>query len=328
MKYPTFILTICALAILPLGAEEAKKPGGGKAGKGDGSIFKQMDKDGDRAISKEEAGERWEKLAKLDKNTDGRVTLQEMAAARPGGEGTPGKGKGPGKGGPGKGNPDDRFKNADKNGDGKLTKDEVPEQAWNFLSRLDKNEDGAISEEEAKAGRPPGGAGGSNGPGKGGPGGGEFLKRADKNGDGNISKDEVPEQAWERVSRMDKNKDDKISKEEMAAATAMMRAAGKGKGKDGKGKGKEKGKGGPPTGGPGAVFGRYDENKDGKIGEDEVPAEMWSRLRKADTDADGLVSKSELEKVYSEREKYAPKGEVKKEDTPRKKRPELEKPSA
>ena len=64
------------------------------------------------------------------------------------------------------------------------------------------------------------------------------------------------------------------------------------------------------------------------VGEDEVPAEMWSRLRKADTDADGLVSKSELEKVYSEREKYAPKGEVKKEDTPRKKRPELEKPSA
>ena len=100
---------------------------------------------------------------------------------------------------------------------------------------------------------------------------------------------------------MDKNKDDKISKEEMEAAIAMMRAAGKGKGKDGKGKGK----GGPPSGGPGAVFGRYDENKDGKIGEDEVPAEMWSRLRKADTDADGLVSKSELEKVYSEREKYA-----------------------
>ncbi|MCH1407932.1 MAG: hypothetical protein L7V87_02770, partial [Verrucomicrobiales bacterium] len=90
MKYPTFILTICAMAILPLGAEEAKKPGGGKARKGDGSIFKQMDKDGDRAISKEEAGERWEKLAKLDKNTDGKVTLQEMAAARPGGEGNPG----------------------------------------------------------------------------------------------------------------------------------------------------------------------------------------------------------------------------------------------
>lgn len=320
MKYPTFIFTVCALAILPLGAEEAKKPGGGKGkGKGDGSFFKQMDKDGDKAISKEEAGERWEKLGRLDKNEDGKVTLQEMAAARPGGgKGGPGKGEGgPGKGGPGKGAPGEMFKRADKNGDGKLTKDEVPEQIWGRISRLDKDEDGAVSEEEAKAGRPPGG------PGKGGPGGGEFLKRADKNGDGNLSKDELPEQAWARMSRLDKNNDDVISKEEMQAAFAAMGGGkGKGKGKDGKGKG------GAQMGGPGAVFGRYDENKDGRIGESEVPAEMWSRLRKADTNADGLVSKEELEKVYAEREKYAPKADTKADDAPKKKRPALEKPAA
>jgi Ca2+-binding EF-hand superfamily protein len=326
MKKTILILTGCALAIFPLGAEDnTKKPEGRKGPKGDGSFFKQMDKDGDKAISKEEAGERWERLGKLDKDGDGKVTAQEMMAARPGGKGepgkgapgkgkgepgkgAPGKGKGePGKGAPGKGAPGEMFKRADKNGDGKLTKDEVPEQAWARLSRLDKDGDDAVSQEEAKAGGPPGGP---KGKGK----GGEFLKRADKNGDGAISKDEVPEQAWERLGKMDKNNDGSVSKEEMEAAFAAMR---------GQGKGPQKGKGGPQQGGPGALFSRYDKDGDGKIGEADVPAEMWSRLRKADADADGLVSKDELGKIYGERGGKAPGN-----DAPKKKRPELEKDEA
>ncbi|MDF1862165.1 MAG: hypothetical protein P1U87_18255, partial [Verrucomicrobiales bacterium] len=225
MKKLILIVTGCALAISPIGAEEKEAPKGpgkdapskggpakgGPKGKGDGSFLKQIDKDGDKAISQEEAGERWERMKALDKDEDGKVTLQEMAAARGGAGGGP---KGPGgdapggKGGPGrgKGGPE-MFKRADKNNDGKLTKDEVPEQAWARLSQLDKDGDEAISAEEAKAGRPGGPPGGGS------PGadakarGEEMWKRADQNSDGKISKDEVPEQAWERLGKMDKNGD-------------------------------------------------------------------------------------------------------------------------
>lgn len=286
MKQSISILLTTALAICPLLGEENARPGKGKA---DGSFFKSIDKDGDKAISKEEAGERWERMSKLDKDSDGKVTLQEMAAARPGAGERPGPGEGPGKGGPG-----EMFKRADKNNDGKISKDEVPAEAWNRLGRLDKNGDDAVSAEEAKAARPDGpgapGGPGKGEPGKGGPG--EMLKRADRNGDGNISKDEVPEEAWTRLGRLDKDSDGVVSKEEMAAGMAAMRGG--------------KGKGGPPQGGPGATFSRFDKDNDGKLSESEVPAEMWGKLRKADTDADGVVSKEELEKVYKDRKDYAP----------------------
>lgn len=311
MKYSTLILLGCALAISPVCAEDEKKPErkAPKGGKGaPGEFFKNMDKDGDNAVSKEEAGERWQHLARLDKDEDGKVTMKELAAGRPGGDNAPGAGRPGGKGAPG-----EFFKRADKNGDGKLTQDEVPEQFWSRLSKADKNEDGAVTQEELAAARPggPGAPGGGKGKGK----GEEMFARADKNKDGKISKDEVPEQAWERLGKLDKNNDGAVTKQEMAAA-AM-------RGKGGPGGSKGEGKGRPQAGGPDAVFGRFDKDKDGKLSESEVPGEMWDKLRRADEDADGLVSKKELGKVYAARE-GAGGGPEKKE----KKRPELEKPDA
>lgn len=228
MKRSITLLLTTALASSPLFGEEKARPGKGKA---DGSFLQSIDKDGDKAISKEEAGERWERISRLDTNGDGKVSFEEIAAGRPaGGEGT---------------------------------------------------------------GRP--------GPGKGGEPG-EMFQRADKNGDGKISKDEVPEQAWERLGKFDKDNDGVVTKEEMAAGFAAMRAAKGGEGAKAKGRGI----GGPQEGGAGAAFDRFDKDNDGKLSESEVPAEMWSKLRKADTDADGLVSREELEKVYQDRKDYAP----------------------
>lgn len=285
MKRSITLLLTTALAVSPLFGEEKARPGKGKA---DGSFLQSIDKDGDKAISKEEAGERWERMSRLDTNGDGKVSFEEIAAGRPAGGESPGR-PGPGKGG----EPGEMFKRADKNGDGKISKDEVPEQAWNYLSRLDTDGDGIITAEEAKAGRP-------DGAGRGEPG--EMLKRMDKNGDGNLSKDEVPAQTWERLGKFDKDNDGVVTKAEMAAGFAAMRAA---KGREGA-KGKGRGIGGPQEGGAGAAFDRFDKDKDGKLSEAEVPAEMWSKLRKADTDADGLVSREELEKVYQDRKDYAP----------------------
>ncbi|MDF1659321.1 MAG: hypothetical protein P1U58_17020 [Verrucomicrobiales bacterium] len=282
MKQSISILLTTALAICPLIGEEKERPGKGKA---DGSFFKSIDTDGDKAISKEEAGDKWERMGRLDTNEDGKVTLQEMMAARGGEGGRPGDGGT--KGGPG-----EMFKRADKNSDGKISKDEVPEGLWERLGKLDKDGDNAVSQEEAKAGRPDGPKP-SGGPEKGKGGPGDMLKRADKNGDGNISKDEVPEEAWERLGKLDKDSDGVVSKEELGAGMAAMRG-----GKEG-----AKGKGGSPKGGSGEIFSRFDKDSDGKIGESEVPAEMWGKLRKADTDADGLVSKEEMDKVYEARSK-------------------------
>ena len=296
MKYLTTTLILGLVGTLSLSFTEDKKPA---PPRGDGSFLKNIDKDGDKAISKEEAGERWERMSKLDKNGDDKISMQELMAARgdrpaPGGAGGPEGRPGPG----------EFLKRADKNGDGKISKDELPEQAWERFGKLDKDGDGAVSQEELKAGRPDG-PGRPGAPGEGGKGG-EFFKRADKNDDGKISKDEVPEQAWERLGKLDKNNDGAVSKEEIAAGMKNARDGGKG------------GAAGRPGGsGPDAVFSRFDENKDGKLAEGEVPAEMWSKLRKADEDADGLVSKKELGSVYAARgdkggDKPAPK--KKKED--------------
>jgi Ca2+-binding EF-hand superfamily protein len=73
---------------------------------------------------------------------------------------------------PGPGNPEVMFQRLDKNQDGKITADEVPETAPDFvkemLKRSDKNQDKVITKEEYKAGFPhfqlgakPGPAGGS-----------------------------------------------------------------------------------------------------------------------------------------------------------------------
>ena len=67
------------------------------------------------------------------------------------------------------------------------------------------------------------------------------------------------------------------------------------------------------------MFTRFDTDKDGKLSKTEVPAEMWDKLSKADNDADGLVSKGELEKVYRERDGGGTRPE---------KKPEGEKPKA
>jgi len=75
--------------------------------------------------------------------------------------------------GPGAGSRVPDFATLDKNADGKLSVDELPEMMQGRIGQIDTNGDGAISAAEyaARPRRPPG-AGGPGGPGGGGPGGG------------------------------------------------------------------------------------------------------------------------------------------------------------
>lgn len=150
----------------------------------------------------------------------------------------------------------------DKNEDGKLTKDELPERMQSLLARADENEDGALTKEEllklaeregAFGGPGPGGPGGrEGGPGPGGPGGGpgefvtRFLEQNDANKDGKLSGDEIPERMRQNLARIDTNKDGEVDRAELEA---MARNFGQGRGEGGP---RGPGEGGPRRqGGPG-----------------------------------------------------------------------------
>ena len=143
------------------------------------------------------------------------------------------------------------------------------------------------------------------------------FDRFDKNNDGKLVQDEVPDVLWGHLSKADANGDGQLSKEELKTAfekrrERSARKQGHGtKGRDrpdhgGRGAGNRRERRGPGQG-PGGqpwqppkvdqVFSRFDGNKDGQLGEDEVPAVIWQHMQKADQDGDGKVSKEELKEA-------------------------------
>jgi Ca2+-binding EF-hand superfamily protein len=300
-------------ALFTLNAHSEDAPG--RKGKGDPrQFFENTDKNADGKLSQDEVPEQaWARLSKADANNDGGVTREELATVmknRPEGDkGRPAVGpERPDGKGKGKGDAKAMFERSDANQDGKLTQDEVPERLWAFISKADADKDGAVTPEEmavAAKNRP-------ETPNPAGDKGGQMFERLDKNTDGKISEAEAPAEVWARLSKADADKDGAVSKEEMGN---VMRQMGD--------KGRPGGKGGPGEGGPGAMFGKFDADKDDKLSESEVPGEVWAKLRNADVDADGFVSKAELGKVYSAREG---RGDAPKPEKPeaKKKRPEFE----
>lgn len=186
----------------------------------------------------------------------------------------------------------------DKNKDGKVAKDEAPEQIQSFFDRFDTNKDGALDKAEMDAisgpkktadGEATAGAGGdgAGGPGGGGPGGGGAggggrgnfdLMSNDKNGDGKVAKDELPEQMQGFFDRMDSNKDGFVDKAESDAARARRGGGG----------------GAFPTTGA-AYMKQNDKNADGKVTEDELPEMARQFFGAMDTNGDGGVDKDEAD---------------------------------
>jgi Ca2+-binding EF-hand superfamily protein len=224
-------------------------------------LIAALDTDEDGEISAEEIKNAVEALKKLDKNEDGKLSREEFMpmpgpgfgprgeGGGPGGPGGPGGfgpggpgGFGPGgpgrfgpggPGGPGQRRPGgpgpnfvERIMELDKDGDGKVTKEELPEGMQRMLERADTNVDGAIDREEAEKMAERFAAGGPGG----GPGGGNPAERImgfDKNDDGKVTEDEMPEWMRERMlERADTNGDGAIDREEAEAMAERMRRAG------------------------------------------------------------------------------------------------------
>ncbi|MEA3187727.1 MAG: hypothetical protein QOD99_1557 [Chthoniobacter sp.] len=151
----------------------------------------------------------------------------------PGERGGPGGPGGDGRGGPGRRNP---FLSVfDANGDGTIDEKEMI-NATAALKKLDKDGDGKVTDDELRAampGRGPGGPGGQGGPG--GPGGGgsnnvpqlvNDLLKFDANGDGKISKEELPDRMKSLMDRGDTDKDSFLSKDEIQKLFQSQNNAG------------------------------------------------------------------------------------------------------
>ena len=187
--------------------------------KGTDAVFKRLDQDGDGSIGAEEAAratrymslivwdlvDREELFKAIDGNGDGNVTAEEMKAAPLAEIMAKALAKVTGRagGGAAQGGLMGRF---DKNGDGKVSRDEFPPERLALFDRLDKNSDGFIDAEEmAKV------QGGKDGQaGKGG-----LVGRFDKNGDGRISREEFPQEKIQAFDRFDKNGDGFIDADEL-----------------------------------------------------------------------------------------------------------------
>jgi len=136
-------------------------------------------------------------LAEADTNNDGTVSDAEKQAFRES------RGK-------------EHFAQKDQNGDGSLSKNEVPNMPAEVFAKLDTNNNGSLTPDELKAGF--GKHMGHRGWGRHG-GRGHFadkmFERVDQNNDGRITRDELRASADQHFAKMDKNNDGSVTREEI-----------------------------------------------------------------------------------------------------------------
>jgi Ca2+-binding EF-hand superfamily protein len=120
------------------------------------AVVEALDADKDGKLSADEVKAAAESLRKLDKNNDGKLSSDEIGW--PPQRGGFGRGGGRGFGGPAGGRGGDqaprglaeRMMKRDSNGDGKISRVELPRSMHGLFARADQNRDGAIEDSEAR----------------------------------------------------------------------------------------------------------------------------------------------------------------------------------
>lgn len=297
----------------PLAGEPGRPGRGGTGAFNPKEILSRLDKNGDGKISKDEAPERMkENFDRLDANKDGNLDADELARLAGAFGGRPG-GLPPGAPAPGDAKAaEEIFTKHDANSDGKLTKDEIPEEQREMFQRmLDRLGGDSVNKEQfvrammferGAGGRPPGGRPGAPGQ----PGGGPMvalpvLRALDADGDGEISKAEI-EGAAKALAALDKNGDGKLTRDEILPNFPGAGFPGR---PGAEGRPGQPGPGG--RGNPEEIARRLkeaDKNGDGKISKEEAPDQLKERFDRIDSNGDGQIDEAEL-KVMFERMREA-----------------------
>ncbi len=243
-------------------------------------FFKRLDQNDDGKLSKDEIPEKMKRrfgslFEKLGKDE---ISMKEFAD---GAKRFRGKGGKRGKGKRDKANfPKMLFEKFDKNKDGKLTLEELPERMQKHMKKLfEKAEKEGLTLEEFEKMRDSRRAERSA----------RMFKRFDKNNDGKIQKTELPERIQERFDRMDANNDGVLDKEEMK----------KMRGRRGRRRGKKK----DPSGRAKKIMSELDKDGDGKIQRAEAGKRLEKRFDKFDTNGDGQLEHDELKRSFGNRKK-------------------------
>ena len=251
--------------------------------KGPAQVFAELDKNGDGILTAAEVGKDhkrfFERLLRVgDKNKDGELTRQEfLEGFKPDELKVLAPQNLRGGGGYGQGDLNEMFQRFDRNKDGKLTIDEVPEQARGrvkpIFDQLKKKE--LTRDEFVQAVGNLRGAGGNfmrdpEG----------FFKKLDSNADGKLTVDEVPESSRPLVerwlNRLGKKKSDSVTLDDLKKIVAENQARGSGPGEL-----------------QAPLFRKLDTNGDGKLSKEELQraAEFFNEF---DVNKDGFLEPREL----------------------------------
>lgn len=205
----TFTLFVAAAAL------SAQPPGGFMRFH---PVLSALDADQNGTISAQELQSASQVLGKLDQNHDGRVTAEEMRPRFGPGGARGGRPEGRGPGGPGGADPAamaEQLMQFDKNADGALTKEEVPERMQGLFARADADKDGRLTRAELtqRANAAPAGGRDHEGPGGGRPRD-PIVAALDANQDGALDAQEMQNSAA-ALAKLDKNADGQLQEEKV-----------------------------------------------------------------------------------------------------------------
>lgn len=221
-------------------------------------IVLAIDNNHDGKLSADEIANAPAALKTLDKNGDGQLDSLEYLASQ---------------NDPASNKPDEtvqRLMAFDRNDDGVLTQDELPQRLQGLFARIDTNHDGKLTPEEIRASAalqtgPSGrvqhtGDATRNDP---------VLNAIDDNHDGILSSDEIAN-APAALKALDKNGDGELSPEEIRPR--QMTPSDRAK----------------------HMLDEWDTNKDAKIAKPEAPDRMQQQFDAIDTNHDGFLTEDEL----------------------------------